>query len=129
MGVLAVILAAAAGFAWGAIWYGLLGRRWAQAIGRTVAQHKADRNAVPFLIAAAAALLTAGMLRHVFAAAGVSSGGAGFVAGLGLGAFVVLPWIVTNYAFAGRPRDLWWIDGGHAAIACGLIGLVLGLMA
>ncbi|MBK0400584.1 DUF1761 domain-containing protein [Limibaculum sp. M0105] len=128
MGALAVFLAAAAGFATGAIWYGILGRRWAAALGKTEAQYKSERSTMPFVIAALGTLATAGMLRHVFVASGISSGGAGFVAGFGVGAFVVLPWILMNYAFSGRPRDLWWIDGGHAVLACALIGLVLGLM-
>ena len=35
--------------------------------------------------------------------------------------------ILTNYAFAKRPRTLWWIDAGHAVVACTAIGAVLGL--
>jgi hypothetical protein len=129
MGILAVLLAAAAGFGAGAIWYGVLGRRWMAAVGRSEAEVKGARSATPFVVAIVAALLTAGMLRHVFAAGGIAGAGAGLVAGIGVGVFVVAPWIVTNYAFAARPRALWWIDAGHAVFACAAIGLVLGLMA
>ena len=41
--------------------------------------------------------------------------------------FIAAPFILTNYAFAGRPHALWWIDAGHAVVACGAIGAVLGL--
>ena len=47
--------------------------------------------------------------------------------GLGVGLFFVAPWILTNYAFAGRPGALWWIDAGHVVLACSAIGLVLGV--
>ncbi|MDT8345363.1 MAG: DUF1761 domain-containing protein [Thermohalobaculum sp.] len=129
MVVLSVLLAAAAGFASGAIWYGVFGRRWAAAIGRSEAEVKTGRAPMPFAVAALGAVVAAGMMRHVFAASGVATGGAGLVAGFGVGAFLVLPWLLSGYAFERRPRDLWWIDGGHVVLACALIGLVLGLMA
>ena len=127
MGVLAVLLAAAAGFATGAVWYMILGKHWMAAVGKTEEEIKANQNPLPFIIGFLASLLTAGMMRHVFAASGVEGVGAGLVAGAGLGLFVAAPWILTNYAFAGRPRTLWWIDAGHAALACTSIGAVLGV--
>jgi len=127
MQLLAVLLAAAAGFGAGAAWYMLNGERWMAAVGRTEAEMKADKSPLPFVIGALASLLTAGLMRHVFASAGVSSIGGSLVGGLGIGLFFVAPWIVTNYAFAGRPKALWWIDSGHVVLACSAIGLVLGL--
>lgn len=129
MGVLAVLLAAAAGFGTGAAWYMILGKRWMAAVGRTEEEIQADRSPLPFLIAFAASLLTAGMMRHVIATSGLEGIGAGFLTGLGTGLFMVAPWVLTNYAFAARPRDLWWIDAGHVALACTAIGTVLGLFA
>ena len=126
MGILAVLLAAAAGFATGAVWYMVLGKRWMAAVGKTEEEIKANQNPLPFIIGFLASLLTAGMMRHVFASAEVGGIGAGLVSGLGIGLFMAAPWIVTNYAFAGRPRTLWWIDAGHASLACGAIGAVLG---
>ena len=128
MGMLAVLLAAAAGFATGAVWYMALGKRWMAAVGKTEEEIKAAQNPLPFIIAFVTSLLVAGMMRHVFASSGVEGVGPGLVGGLGLGLFVAAPWIVTNYGFAGRPRQLWWIDAGHAALACGAIGAVLGLV-
>lgn len=128
MGVLAVLLAAAAGFASGAIWFGFLGRRWAAAIGKSEAEIKAGRAPLPFVVAAAGNLVTAAMMRHVFVVTGIDTAGAGLVAGFGVGAFLALPWILSNYAFARRPVDLWWIDGGYTVVAATLMGMVLGLM-
>lgn len=129
MGVLAVLLAAAAGFATGAAWYMILGPRWMVAVGRSKDEIKADQNPLPFIIAFLASLLTAGMMRHVIATSGLEGIGAGFLTGLGTGLFMVAPWVLTNYAFAARPRNLWWIDAGHVALACTSIGTVLGLFA
>ncbi len=127
MHLVAVLLAAAAGFAAGAVWYMVNARRWAAAVGRTEDEVGADRSALPFVIGFAASLLTAGLMRHVFASGGVSGIGGGLLGGFGVGLFFVAPWILTNYAFAGRPRALWWIDGGHVVLACSAIGLVLGV--
>lgn len=126
MGIVSVLLAAAAGFAMGAVWYMALGRVWMAAVGRTEDEIKADRNPLPFIVAAIGNVLVAGMMRHIFATAGIEGIGAGLVSGLGAGLFLAAPWILTNYAFAGRPRPLWWIDAGHAVLAMTAIGAVLG---
>ncbi|MFQ5566484.1 MAG: DUF1761 domain-containing protein [Paracoccaceae bacterium] len=127
MQLVAVLVAAAAGFAVGAVWYMVNGARWAAAVGRSEDELKADRTALPFVVAIAASLLTAGLMRHVFVSGGVSGIGGGLVSGFGVGTFFVAPWILTNYAFAGRPKALCWIDGGHVVLACSAIGLVLGM--
>jgi len=127
MQTVAVLLAAAAGFASGAVWYMMLGARWKSAVGKTDVEFAAEKSPVPFVVGALASLATAGLMRHVFASAGVGGLGAGLVGGLGVGLFFVAPWILTNYAFAGRPKALWWIDGGHVVLACTAIGTVLGL--
>ncbi len=127
MQLIAVLLAAAAGFGAGALWYMVNAERWAAAVGRTEDELKADRTALPFVIGFAASLLTAGLMRHVFASGGVSGIGGGLLSGFGVGLFFVAPWILTNYAFAGRPKALWWIDAGHVVLACSAIGLVLGV--
>ena len=129
MGFISVLLAAAAGFAMGAVWYMALGKRWMAAVGKTEEEVTADRNPLPFVVAALGNILVAGMMRHLLASSGVEGLGAGFVSGLGVGLFLAAPWILTNYAFAGRPVTLWWIDAGHTILACTAIGTVLGLMA
>ena len=128
MGVWSVLLSAIAAFAAASAWYMALGRRWVAATGRSEADlHGARRKNLPFVVALVGYCLTAGMLRHILASSGVAGFGAGLVAGLGLGLFVAAPFVLTNYAFADRPRALWWIDGGHVVIACAVIGAVLGI--
>ena len=127
MEYLSVILAAVAGFAAGSMWYMINGARWLEATGRTEEEIKADKSPLPFIIAFLASLLTAGMMRHVLVTSGVSGFGGGLVSGLGVGLFMIAPWILTNYAFAARPKALWWIDAGHVILAATAIGAVLGL--
>lgn len=127
MQLVAVLVAAAAGFGAGAVWYMINGQRWMAAVGRTEEEIKADKSPLPFIIGFLASLSTAGMMRHVMASSGLSGVGTGLVVGLGFGLFLIAPWILTNYAFAARPKALWWIDCGHVIFAATAIGLVLGL--
>ena len=84
-------------------------------------------NPVPYAVALLGAILVAGMMRHIFAQAGIDTAGKGLVTGLGLGLFVATPWIFTNVGFSGKPWALGAIDGGYATIGCAIMGLVLGL--
>jgi hypothetical protein len=130
MGLVAVIIAALAGFAVGAVWYIVLSRPWMAAAGiRMHADGKPDGNgsAMPFLVSGIAMLVVAGFMRHVFTMSGIDTPGEGLVAGLGVGLFFITPWLAMDYAYAGRPARLTLIDGGYATLGCGAIGLVLTL--
>ncbi len=127
MGLWSIPLAALAAFVAASAWYMALARRWVAATGRSEAELQAARRRnLPFVVAPLGYCLTAAMLWHIMASSGVTGLGAGLVAGLGLGLFVAVPFVLTNYAFADRPRALWWIDAGHVALACAVIGAVLG---
>ncbi|MCV2867249.1 DUF1761 domain-containing protein [Defluviimonas sp. WL0002] len=129
MSLLSVLIAAAAGYALGAVWYMSLSRQWMTAAGVACDENgrPLQRSITPFILSAVAMLLVAGMMRHIFGMAGVDGFGAGLVAGLGLGAFIAAPWILINYAYARRPGSLTLIDGGYAILGCAIIGAVLGL--
>ena len=129
MGLIAVLLAAVAGFATGAAWYMTLARPWMAAAGIEMGADGRPKggSALPFVISGIAMLLVAGMMRHVFFMSGISGVFEGLVAGLGIGAFFITPWVAMNYAYAMRPARLAVIDGGYAILGCGAIGLVLGL--
>lgn len=132
MGFLAVIAAAAASYVIGAIWYMTLAKPWIAASGVDPAKMKEEgkgAGAVPFIIGAITAILVAGMMRHIFAEAGISGFGKGAVSGFGIGAFMIAPWTAMNYAYAMRPRNLTLIDGGYAIAGCTAMGAILGLFA
>jgi hypothetical protein len=130
MGFLAVIVAALAGFGTGAVWYMTLSKPWMEAAGIPVSADGRPANGsspMPFVIALLAMLLVAGMMRHAFVMAGIDGVGKGLLSGLGVGAFIVAPWLAMDYAYSMRDRRLTLIDGGYAILGCGVIGAVLGL--
>lgn len=130
MGVIAVLVAAVAGFAMGAVWYMSLAKPWMKAVGIQMDENgkpQGNGSKLPFVISGIAMILVAGMMRHMFAMAGIDGAGKGLVAGLGIGLFFITPWIAMNYAYAMRPRNLTLLDGGYAVLGPGIIGLVLGL--
>ena len=130
MEFLNVIAATVAGFALGAVYYGILANPWMDAAGiKRGTDGKPEGEQTPLIFASTFALqlIVAGMMRHVFALSGIESAGAGMVAGLGVGLFFITPWIAINNLYAGRPLRLTAIDGGYASIACAAIGLVLCL--
>lgn len=131
MGYIAVLVAAAAAFLLGAVWYMLLRDAWVKASG--VETDETGRPAggntpMPYIVAAICLILVSGMMRHVFGQAGIDTPGKGLLSGLGVGLFMVLPWIVINNTYGMRPRALSLIDGGYATIGCAVIGLVLTIL-
>ncbi|APG48754.1 DUF1761 domain-containing protein [Phaeobacter porticola] len=130
MEILNVLVAAAVGFALGAVWYGVLAGPWMQA-----AKIPRDENGKPaggqtpavFAATFALQLVVAGMMRHVFALSGIDTITGGLVGGLGVGLFFITPWIMINNLYGVRPLRLSMIDGGYATLACGAIGVVLTL--
>ncbi len=129
MEFLNVIVAAAASYAFGAIWYMMLAKPWMQAAGIEVGDDgkPANNNMMPYIIAFLMAVIVAGMMRHVFELSGIDSFSKGLVAGFGIGLFLASPWLVTCYAFGGRPFRLTLIDAGYATFGCAIIGAVLTL--
>lgn len=130
MGFLSVIVAAIAGFAFGAVWYMALAKPWMAAANIEVDENgkPKDDTAAPYIMAFVAMILVAGMMRHVFALSDITTVGKGLVSGLGIGLFFISPWIMINNAYGGRPFKLTLIDGGYATFGCAVIGAMLMLI-
>ena len=126
MEILNVLAAAVGAFAFGAAWYMSLAKQWMAATGITDAQQQ-GAGSKPYIIAMVGCIFTAGMMRHIFAAAAITSVGSGIMAGLGIGLFIAAPWIINNCAFEGRPASLMWINGGYAVGGSTIIGFILTL--
>lgn len=127
MNFLAIIVAGVAGFAFGAVWYTLMAKPWLSAVGLT--EETINRaNPVPYVTGLIGCVICAAMMNHMFTRGGIDTIGAGLTSGLGLGLFIAVPWLATNYAFAQRPIRLTLIDGGYSTGGCAAIGLVLVLM-
>lgn len=134
MEFLSVIVAALAAFAFGAVWYMSMSKAWmAAAEVKTDAQgrptrgdgHSSGSSPMPFVIGLLAMILVAGMMRHLLGTSGVVTVGGGAVAGFGVGAFLVVPWLAMNYAFAMRRPALTLIDGVNSVAGCTIMGAVL----
>ncbi len=130
MGFLSVLAAAAAAYAFGAVWYMSLSRQWISAAGIACGADgkPLNKSMLPFILSAIAMVIVAGMMRHIFSMAVIDGAGQGALTGFGLGAFIAFPWIAINYAYSGRPLALTAIDGGYAIIGCTIIGMVLELV-
>ncbi len=129
MGIISVLVAAIASYAFGAIWYMMLAKPWMAAAGVTQEQVQGDGkpDPLPYIISFVSAIIVAGMMRHVMVMGAIEGLGKSTLTGLGIGLFLVTPWIATNYGFSMRPRALTLIDGGYATIGCTIMGLVFGL--
>ncbi len=130
MELLNVIVAGIAGFAVGAAWYMGLAKPWMQAVGMKLGldgKPAEGGGPMPMAIGFVAMLVVAGMMRHIFQMAAIDTVGKGLIAGFGIGAFFITPWIAMNNAFGKRPVKLTLIDSGYAILGCAVIGLVLAL--
>jgi hypothetical protein len=129
MEILNVLVAAAACWAFGAAWYGLLSKPWMAVSGVTMGPDGRPANGtspLPYLVSLVMMIIVAGMMRHVFAMSpGLDSLWDGIMTGLGVGAFFITPWIAINNAYTMRPLLLTLIDGAYATIGCAIIGVVL----
>lgn len=126
MGVIGVIVAAAAAWIFGAVWYGVIGKQWMAASGLT--EETIDRkDPAPYIVSFLMAVLVAGMTRHILVGSGIDTLGKGLTTGLGLGLFVASPWMVTNIMFSNRSKALIWMDCTYTVVGCALIGAVLTL--
>lgn len=128
MEIISVLVAAAAGFVFGAIWYTVLSKPWIKAVGMPVDESgrpQGSGSAVPFLLSAIAMIIVAGFMRHIFAMSGVETIGKGALGGLGIGLFFIAPWTMINNAYPGRPFMLTVIDSGYSVIGCAIMGALL----
>jgi hypothetical protein len=130
---LGVLLAAVAGFAFGALWYMALGRSWMAATGKTKEQlmgPDGKPRPLPFVIAGVAlivmAWVLAGMIGHLGPGQVTVWNGlvSGFFAWIGF----VATTLTVNHAYQGANRSLTLIDGGHWLGVLLLQGAVIGLV-
>lgn len=125
------VLAAALGaFAFGAVWYIAMSKPRIAAAEIAVdanGRPQGNGSVMPFVVGLLAMVVVAGMMRHVFASSGIVTVGGSVVAGLGIGAFLITPWMAMNYAFSMRKPALTVIDGVNSVVGCAIMGLILGL--
>jgi hypothetical protein len=131
---LAILVAAIAGFAFGAAWYMTLSKQWLAARGLSEGEAKAKANAewswLPFIISFIALLIMAwmlsGILMHLARGGTEMSLRSGVISGFFLWLGFVITTMAVNHAFQGDRRALTLIDGGHWLGVLLIQGAVLG---
>jgi hypothetical protein len=130
MNYLAILIAAVAGFAFGAVYYMSLSKQWLAAIGMTKEAVAAKRSPVPFVVTIVALLIMAWVL-----AGGIGHLGPGQVTlknGVISALFMWLGFVITtlavNYSFGQRRPMLTVIDGIHWLGVLVIQGAIIGAM-
>ena len=123
---LAVVLAAIASFAFGAVWYMSLSNRWLAALGKTREQLQVGNT--PFIWSIAMELVMAYFIALLTPAL---TGEFTIVSGMVVGAHMWLGFVITtlilNHRYEGMRWSLTIIDGLHLLGVLVIQGLVTGL--
>ena len=127
--LLAIFVAAAAGFLVGGIWYGpLFGKIWMAENGFTEEQLKKDNLLKIYGITFAFSVLSAVFLGHLLAFFDTNTR-ATLMISVGIALGYIVPAIGTNYLFARKSGKLFAIDAGYWIVfyaAMGLVFVILG---
>ena len=127
---LAIVIAALAAFAWGALYYTTLSRQWLAAVGMTREQMQTGRSPVPFVISFVAlvvmAWVLAGTLGHL--GPGQVTAKNGIISGLFLWLGFIATTVFVNNAYPGRKYSLSVIDSIHWLGVVVIQGAVIGAM-
>lgn len=122
---LAVVIAAAIGFAAGAVWYRAFGAAWRAALGRKTPGFQLKPG--PFIVAALAQLLMAYILAGALGHLGEVTVQNGIIGA----AFIWLGFVATTIAvsdsFQGSKVTLTLIDAGHWLVVLVLMGATIGV--
>ena len=130
-----ILIAAIASFAFGAAWYGTLGRHWMAAAGIDAAEMERRQASMgpvplPYLITFAAlivmAWMFAGVLVHLSLGGMSVSVRSGMISGFFLWLGFVITSMAVNHAFRGARGMLTLIDGGHWLGVLLIQGAILG---
>ena len=131
--VVPIFLAAVAAWIFGAVYYGVLGRHWLAAQGKSMEQCKAEGaarttavKAAPFILSFIAELLMAGVLAGIIFHIGVYTIAAGVITGAICWFGFVLTTVVVNNAYTFRRAALTLIDAGHWLGVLLVMGAILG---
>ena len=126
----AVLLAAVAGFAWGALYYTVLGKQWMDAVGTTEEEIKQSRSKAPFIISfvsliVMACVLSAHLSDH--SPEDATLGHAVLTAVLLWLGFIVTS-MAVNHSFQGCKPKLTILDSVHWLGVLVLQGLIIHAM-
>ncbi len=130
MNYLAVLVAAVAGFAFGAVYYMSLSRQWLAAVGKTKDDVKSNRSPAPFIVSIVALLVMAWVLAGSIGHLGTGEVTLknGVISALTLWVGFVITTLAVNNAFGQRKVSLTFIDGIHWLGVLVIQGAIIGAM-
>ena len=125
---LAVLVAAVAAFAFGAVYYISLSKLWLAAIGFTKEQMAAGRSPTPFIVSIVALLVMAWVLAGTVGHLGPGQVTVknGIISGLFIWLGFVITTLAVNYAYGQRRPSLTVIDGIHWLGVLVVQGAIIG---
>lgn len=130
MNIVAIGLAAVAGFAFGAVYYMSLSRQWLAAVGKTKEEIAGTRSIAPFVTSFVALLVMAwvlaGTLGHL--GPGQVTLKNGIISALFVWVGFVATTVAVNNAFGGRKPMLSVIDGIHWLGVLVVQGAIIGAL-
>lgn len=121
---LAILGAAIAGFAFGAAFYGILGKQWMAAAGLSEAKPKISNFVISFVCELVMAYLLAGLIGHL----GDVSVRAGMISAAFIWVGFVITTMIVNHRYGGAKWSLTLIDGAHWLGVLLVMGLAIGLV-
>ena len=123
--LLAVVVAAAANMALGALWYSplLFAKPWMRLTGQN--PNQMGNPGVGYAIAAVASLVSALVLVGLVRSLGYSSLTEGLITGLLIGVGFVATTMGTDYVFHGRSGVLYLINAGYRVVGLVIMGGIL----
>lgn len=126
--LLAILIAAAAGFLVGGLWYGpLFGKPWMQEHGFTEGELRSGNMLRIYGLTFAFSLLSAVMLGHLLAFTSGSVRGTMMIS-IGIALGFIVPAIGTNYLFSRASGKLFAIDAGYWLTFYAAMGVVFVLL-
>lgn len=122
----AILVATAAAFALGGLWYGpLLGKAWLAALGKTEDDIKPSPE--PFVVSAVAALATCVVVAALMNGLDLTGLGSGLVFGFITGVGFIAAAMASDTAFCGWGWRLWTIQAGYRVAYSVLMGGIIGV--
>jgi hypothetical protein len=128
--LVAIAAAGLAGWIFGAIWYGVLGKAWTLAQGKNPDDCKGQKMPVaPMVVSFLAALVMSAVLYQLLSNLGVMGVASCAIAGATIGVGFVLTTTLVNNMFQQKSLMLTVIDSGHWVLALVVESVVLALLA
>ena len=126
--ILPVLVAAVAGFVFGAIYYMTFGKAWMAALGTTAEEIRGNRSMVPFITAFVAQVVMATMLYGIIHHIGDMTVRRGMISATFIWIGFVITTMAVNHGFQGSKRMLTLIDGAHWLGVLLIQGAVIGFL-